>query len=599
MSSAAATEDASSGDSMPLPRDLAQWMAKWSSRNGRAPRILHIGNIANNAYNNAKLLIRAGFECHVICYDYYHIMGCPEWEDADFDEPLDYHFSPDWAAVNTNGFERQRWFVQGPMRNCLEYLLSLHAGNHKLADEQWAELAYLNRTTKEFPRHDELWAKIRITRQRWQNNVLHALTSDRVPEQIARTTTNAKKRVRRFFLPSLVPTDSRPLLTFAVTLAEGLLSFLGWVLTGSWHLFLRTARPAARWLWRKWLRTRVSASAFFDRNIIERYDRAFPDRSDRLQPEDLISYRQYAGQWEQLFLHYDIIVGYSVDPILPLLANKPYFALEHGTLREIPFKQDRQGRTTALSYHLAEHVFVTNFDCISNAKTLCGERYSFINHPYDEDHGMRISGAPELRQRLCAELDANFLFFFPTRQDWVVGTGYADKANDVFVRAFVALRKAGHSVGVVCCEWGKNVEQTKALFRDHGAESYVRWEPPMSVIKFERHCRASDVVVDQFKLGAFGGVTFKALAVGVPVCAFLDVEALGDLYTVMPPVINCDSEQKIVEKLAPLIENEQALRELGSESRQWIERHHSGRDTVISQMTQFRVLYPEIVEEVR
>ena len=55
------------------------------SLNKKHLRILHIGNIANNAYLNAKILNEAGFECDVLCASYYHSMGNPEWEDADFE----------------------------------------------------------------------------------------------------------------------------------------------------------------------------------------------------------------------------------------------------------------------------------------------------------------------------------------------------------------------------------------------------------------------------------------------------------------------------------------------------------------------------------
>ena len=55
--------------------DPLQWVKQFNQKYGRSPRVLHIGNIANNAYNNAKLLNNAGLDCDVICYDYYHIMG--------------------------------------------------------------------------------------------------------------------------------------------------------------------------------------------------------------------------------------------------------------------------------------------------------------------------------------------------------------------------------------------------------------------------------------------------------------------------------------------------------------------------------------------
>ena len=74
-------------------------------------RILFIGNIANNSYLNARMFNEAGLDCDVICHDYYHIMGCPEWEDADFEGEIEDQFFPDWSAVSLKGFRRPRWFA--------------------------------------------------------------------------------------------------------------------------------------------------------------------------------------------------------------------------------------------------------------------------------------------------------------------------------------------------------------------------------------------------------------------------------------------------------------------------------------------------------
>lgn len=43
-------------------------------------RVLHVGNIAKNAYHNAEFLRRRGVEADVLCYDYPPIMGQPEWK---------------------------------------------------------------------------------------------------------------------------------------------------------------------------------------------------------------------------------------------------------------------------------------------------------------------------------------------------------------------------------------------------------------------------------------------------------------------------------------------------------------------------------------
>lgn len=106
----------------------AEAVREWSARLGRPPRVLHIGNIANNAYLNARILRAAGVDADVLCCDYTHIMGCPEWEDADFSGDYGSDDLPDWGAVDLGGFERPEWFVQGPSTLCLAYVMARQQG---------------------------------------------------------------------------------------------------------------------------------------------------------------------------------------------------------------------------------------------------------------------------------------------------------------------------------------------------------------------------------------------------------------------------------------------------------------------------------------
>ena len=63
--------------------DLAAAIEKARAAGRWPPRVLHIGNIANNAYLNARILNEAGIPSDVLVYDYYHVMACPEWEEYD------------------------------------------------------------------------------------------------------------------------------------------------------------------------------------------------------------------------------------------------------------------------------------------------------------------------------------------------------------------------------------------------------------------------------------------------------------------------------------------------------------------------------------
>jgi len=112
------------------------------TRPSRPLRVLHIGNVANNAYKNVKLLNEAGFDCDVLCYDYYHVMGAPEWEDAEFDGAAVDQFRPDWSKVNLHGFVRPPWFTQGPTLFCLYYLLARRRGQRLRAAWWWQVLKW-------------------------------------------------------------------------------------------------------------------------------------------------------------------------------------------------------------------------------------------------------------------------------------------------------------------------------------------------------------------------------------------------------------------------------------------------------------------------
>jgi hypothetical protein len=323
----------------------------------------------------------------------------------------------------------------------------------------------------------------------------------------------------------------------------------------------------------------------------EKIQEIFPDRAVEVTKDDFYRFSDFLlKKWKRLFSNYDVVIGYSTDGIYPLLTNTPYIAFEHGTIRDIPYQKTSQGRLCALTYSLANHVFVTNFDCKKSADFLSPNRYSLINHPFDENHSDEIMGADELRIKLLQDLDSDFLFFFPTRHDWVEGTGYADKANNVFLNAFAKLRHLGFRVGAVCCEWGQNIEDSKKLLSDSYVDDYVQWSDPMATVQFERTAMACDYVVDQFKLGSFGGILFKAMAAGSPVMTYLNEEMLKEQFSEMPPVLNCKCEKDIIDAIKSIYEKPEAKEILSQKSRDWINRHHSKRDTINKQLAQFKVL---------
>jgi glycosyltransferase involved in cell wall biosynthesis len=544
----------------------AEWLAAFKSACHRSPRILHIGNIANNAYNNARLLNQAGFDCDVICYDYYHTMACPEWEDADFSAKFQNENFPDWWKLDLQGFQRPRWFAQGSFETCVQYLIAERT-NSAESDVLWQRLSVQNGLLRKAN-------STSISRSIWIDRLTGFASKVRrlAATLIAGQLNEIPQKARSILKPRV------PHFLFAPTLALLLIFFflvraLGWSFKG---VINRQSEATERHLLR----------------VLEYWKEEFPDRSDVLLREDLLPYVSVLPVWSSLMDQYDFILGYSTDPLLPLLVEKPYFALEHGTIRDIPYSKSPIGRLCALSYRKAQHVFVTNFDCLKSAETLAPGRFTVINHPYDEDHGLSVTNALTLRSALLEELDSSFLVFHPTRHDWVLGTGYADKSNDVLIRAFIRLRKHGVKVGMICCNWGSNVKESKALLSDVGLDRYVKWIDPLPITPFERLCRACDLVADQFKLGAFGGVCFKAMAVGAPILTYLNELLLLRQFPEVPPVVNCSSTDDIVARLAEFVSNPERLRNFGDGSRHWMKTYHGKYATVNAQVDQFRCFFP-------
>jgi glycosyltransferase involved in cell wall biosynthesis len=73
--------------------------------------VLHVGNVANNGYINAKLQRRVGVEADAVC-DEWHMISQPEWEDAPL-EPVADPLAPLRGSVP--GWERPDW-VLSPRR---------------------------------------------------------------------------------------------------------------------------------------------------------------------------------------------------------------------------------------------------------------------------------------------------------------------------------------------------------------------------------------------------------------------------------------------------------------------------------------------------
>jgi glycosyltransferase involved in cell wall biosynthesis len=510
-----------------------EWLERFRREHGRPPRVLHVGNIANNAYNNAKVLNRLGLDCDVICYDYYHMQGCPEWEDADFEGDIGDHFYPDWWSVNLNGFKRPRWFAQGPLRWSIRYLIAKRQRRISAASALW-EILEVQR-----------WFLSRRSFSRYQGHM-------------------------------------KKIIVFASAVKERLLGTLHRCFRIGLALLTRFLPKLSSESCAKITPTETK----FDNQIadlIRVFKERFPERVDKLCTSDFEGYRDNVELWRKLFEYYDIIHANSLDSVHPMLIGKrPYVAYEHGTIRDIPFENDGRGRICLLAYSLADAIYLTNADSVENAIYIGKDPKKLVYglHGFDEERMRRrvenASSSSKITGRFGFD-ESIKVFFAPSRHHWRDGFPSWLKGNDRVVKAvkLLAERYPGQ-FKVVFADWGKEVDLSRELIGKLGVEEFFLWVQPLAKKDLLNAYRWVDCIIDQFVLPCLGGVAMEALAVGhKPVVTYLDDRLMAEFYGETIPLLNCREPGEIAAAMENVLNDPETCAKTVEACRRWMARYHS------------------------
>jgi glycosyltransferase involved in cell wall biosynthesis len=514
--------------------EVFDWYRDWRTKRGRPLRVLHLGNIANNAFNNARIQRQYGIDAYVIAYENYHIMASPEWEEATFDGDLGDPFFPNWRGVDLAGYQCPNWFASGPLGLCCEMIEAEVLGKPDSAEALRLKL----KTLREAECSQTYWSFL------------------------IRQARRLRRRLTR--LSGEVPAAADVFLS---------------------KVFLKPRKSDAN-----------------HARLIETWKKAITPHQSAPVPRDFSGYRARLRYLNDLFRHFDVIQAYSTDGAWPLLAERPYVAYEHGTLRAIPFEENTTGRLAATVFLGADHAFVTNLDCMEAAERLGipADRFSPLPHAFDEKRliGFRHS------HREIRPPDDRVTFFHPARQDWLLADPSMIKGNDRLVRAFARISRTHPFARLVMIAWGRDLAATRDLIKSLGVEEKIRWLDPMRKQDLWRTYLSSHAVLDQFVLPAFGGVTFEALALGCRVITNVDVGAAERFFSKAPPVYSASSEDEIYRMLEQIVLDRDDLAGVGEAGAEWIRNHHSAERVVQLQLEIYRkfpgvpALEPQLASQV-
>jgi hypothetical protein len=172
------------------------------------------------------------------------------------------------------------------------------------------------------------------------------------------------------------------------------------------------------------------------------------------------------------------------------------------------------------------------------------------------------------------------VFFHPSHLDWGQTDAKANrnstKGNDRFLRAFFRAAKAGADIRCIILDRGPDRAAARKMIEASGYSGLFEWLPQLSQAELRDRILRSDVIVDQFDVGGFGGISIEAMAQGKPVMIYINDSCWPLVYDIKPPVISCQTEDEIFLAITAC-QDRKALGVLGETASNWVDINYRSR----------------------
>ena len=124
------------------------------------------------------------------------------------------------------------------------------------------------------------------------------------------------------------------------------------------------------------------------------------------------------------------------------------------------------------------------------------------------------------------------------------------KGNDKFIRALARFRaESDRPLAVVMLDRGPDRELARAMVGDLGLDDVVEWRGSMRNDELYAAMAGADLIVDQFDVGAMGGIAWEAVTMGRPLLTYLAPDTAALVHDELPPILNARAEDEIVARL--------------------------------------------------
>jgi hypothetical protein len=238
-------------------------------------------------------------------------------------------------------------------------------------------------------------------------------------------------------------------------------------------------------------------------------------------------------------------------PLLRRLGWPPYVNLATGSdMMERAVEASPEG---ALERFTIRHAFVQSIvpypESIRNAARLGLRNFCVLPQVLVTPPTVPEAGGAWRFRRSEDEL----LVFHPSNLDWAEldpQPRASTKGNDRFVRAFARfVRETTRPTRLVMLDRGPDRGPARSLVTELGIDRWVEWHGTLDREDLYAASRESDVVVDQFDVGALGLTALEALQLGRPVLIYVEPNAQRLVFDEVSPVLAAHTEDEILARL--------------------------------------------------
>jgi len=260
---------------------------------------------------------------------------------------------------------------------------------------------------------------------------------------------------------------------------------------------------------------------------------------------------------------YDLIHAYVEFPIFAYFSSKTIVSNTQGSdFRELAFTNSLRGILLRRAYKKSKAILFFQPDHLPLFSKLKLKNGIFLPPLWDTS----FFKPNEVNRE---EFGDKFLIFHPANLEWRL------KGNDVLIKGYAEFVKNNSKALLIIVDRGIDSKKTHELVNNLGIENNVRFvEGPLNSSELLRFYNLSDVIADQFKLGALGSIGWETFSCAKPLIAFINEKQYKEVYGEVPPIANA-STVTLINKQLENLSDFNLRKKLGIAARNWIIKYHS------------------------